>query len=80
MTLARAEATAEPADRCESVLASVVRVLNKVAKRCSVQVADRGPGLSPEQTAQAGRRFWRGDQGRQRKDGGGLVAVLEMPL
>jgi two-component system sensor histidine kinase QseC len=37
-----------------------------------VTVADRGPGLSPEQAEQAGRRFWRGDQGRQRQDGSGL--------
>lgn len=37
-----------------------------------ISVADRGPGLSDEQAAQIGRRFWRGDQGRQRKDGAGL--------
>ncbi|MFP3394306.1 ATP-binding protein, partial [Brevibacillus sp. SIMBA_076] len=33
---------------------------------------DRGPGLSKEQPSQIGRRFWRGDQGRQRQDGAGL--------
>ena len=42
------------------------------AQHCVLAVADRGPGLSPEQAAQIGRRFWRGDQGRQRKDGAGL--------
>ena len=41
--------------------------------RCGrVEVADRGPGLSAEQTTQVGQRFWRGDQGRQRGDGAGL--------
>lgn len=40
--------------------------------RCRIDIADRGPGLSPEQVAQIGRRFWRGDQGRQRQDGAGL--------
>ncbi len=43
-----------------------------VARHCRVEVADRGPGLSAEQTTQIGRRFWRGDQGRQRSDGAGL--------
>lgn len=42
------------------------------AGQCLLTVADRGPGLSPEQVAQVGRRFWRADQGRQRKDGAGL--------
>ena len=45
---------------------------NLASQRCVVAVADRGPGLSAEQAAQIGRRFWRGDQGRQRKDGSGL--------
>lgn len=39
---------------------------------CLIAVADRGPGLSAEHTSQIGQRFWRGDQGRQRKDGSGL--------
>lgn len=42
------------------------------AAACALTVADRGPGLSPEQVSQVGRRFWRADQGRQRKDGAGL--------
>ncbi|MNR45988.1 Phosphate regulon sensor protein PhoR [compost metagenome] len=42
------------------------------AAACALTVADRGPGLSPEQAAQVGRRFWRADQGRQRQDGSGL--------
>ncbi len=42
------------------------------AAACVLTVADRGPGLSPEQAAQVGRRFWRADQGRQRQDGSGL--------
>ncbi|MEA3300627.1 MAG: ATP-binding protein [Pseudomonadota bacterium] len=39
---------------------------------CLITVADRGPGLSVEQTAQIGKRFWRGDQGRRAQDGAGL--------
>lgn len=45
---------------------------NRATQHCVLAVADRGPGLSQEQAAQIGRRFWRGDQGRQRKDGAGL--------
>jgi len=37
-----------------------------------IDVIDCGPGLSAEQSVQIGRRFWRGDQGRQRGDGAGL--------
>lgn len=37
-----------------------------------IEVADRGSGLSVEQIAQVGRRFWRGDQGRSSKEGAGL--------
>lgn len=40
--------------------------------QCLISVADRGPGLSAQQVAQVGRRFWRGDQGRWRSDGAGL--------
>lgn len=40
--------------------------------RCRIDIADRGPGLSEEQVLQVGRRFWRGDEGRQRQDGAGL--------
>jgi len=39
---------------------------------CRLEVADRGPGLSAEQTKQIGQRFWRGDQGWQHNDGAGL--------
>ncbi|SES26725.1 ATP-binding protein [Halopseudomonas bauzanensis] len=42
------------------------------AQRCVLSVADQGPGLSPEQVSQMGRRFWRGDQGRGHQDGAGL--------
>ncbi|WP_175854953.1 ATP-binding protein [Burkholderia anthina] len=42
------------------------------ARVCRLEVADRGPGLSAEQTTQVGQRFWRGDQGRQHSDGAGL--------
>ncbi|MBN5086517.1 sensor histidine kinase N-terminal domain-containing protein [Stenotrophomonas maltophilia] len=45
---------------------------NSSGRYCSVCVADRGPGLTSEQTKQIGQRFWRGDQGRQRGDGAGL--------
>jgi two-component system sensor histidine kinase QseC len=56
----------------QSALVEVCVRFDRAARRCSVTVADRGPGLSPEQAEQAGRRFWRGDQGRQRQDGSGL--------
>lgn len=50
-----------------------VKVLfDHFAQRCVLTIADHGPGLSPEQVSQIGRRFWRGDQGRQRQDGAGL--------
>jgi len=75
-------------------------------KRCRIEVADRGPGLSDKQAEQIGQRFWRGDQGRRQgegaglgisivraimgrfggalelkpREGGGLLAVLQMPL
>lgn len=45
---------------------------NHSTQHCLLSVADQGPGLSPEQASQIGRRFWRGDQGRQSKDGAGL--------
>ena len=47
-------------------------LFDRAARHCVLSVADRGPGLSPEQAARVGRRFWRGDQGRQRQDGAGL--------
>ncbi len=37
-----------------------------------IVVADRGPGLAPEQAMRLGQRFWRGDQGRQQGEGAGL--------
>lgn len=40
--------------------------------QCLISVADHGPGLSVEQAAQIGKRFWRGDQGRRAQDGAGL--------
>lgn len=45
---------------------------NNTSRYCLLAVADQGPGLSKEQVSQIGRRFWRGDQGRQRKEGAGL--------
>lgn len=42
------------------------------SQRCCIAVADRGPGLTEEQAPQIGRRFWRGDQGRQKENGAGL--------
>ncbi len=42
------------------------------ARRCLIDIADRGPGLAPEQVAHLGQRFWRGDQGRSQGDGAGL--------
>src|SRR5690554_5559806 len=42
------------------------------ARCCVIAVADQGPGMDPEQLRQIGRRFWRGDRGRQYQDGAGL--------
>lgn len=42
------------------------------AGQVCIAIADRGPGLNSEQATQIGRRFWRGDQGRNRKEGAGL--------
>jgi two-component system sensor histidine kinase QseC len=47
-------------------------LLDEGAQRCLITVSDRGPGLTTEQASQIGQRFWRGDQGRQSKDGAGL--------
>ena len=50
----------------------VTALFNDATQHCLLTVADRGPGLSKEQASQIGKRFWRGDQGRQRTDGAGL--------
>ncbi|MOA18151.1 Sensor protein SrrB [compost metagenome] len=48
------------------------------ARQCVLTVADRGPGLSPEEVVLVGRRFWRADQGRQRKNGTGLgISIVQ---
>lgn len=47
-------------------------LLEQDVPRCLITVSDRGPGLTTEQAAQIGQRFWRGDQGRNSKDGSGL--------
>ncbi|WP_341644872.1 ATP-binding protein [Thauera sp. SDU_THAU2] len=128
MVLARADASIDPADGCESVLAAVAAVLQKLdvaerprlnvsiegsdtatpiprsmleaairnlvdnairysppntpvdllvsfdsaADRFRIAIADRGPGLGEDHVSLIGRRFWRGDQGRNGKDGAGL--------
>ncbi|MBY0339594.1 MAG: sensor histidine kinase N-terminal domain-containing protein [Rhodocyclaceae bacterium] len=41
-------------------------------QRGRIDICDQGPGLNMEQVSKVGRRFWRGDQGRQQKDGAGL--------
>ena len=38
----------------------------------SIEVSDRGPGMSEAELASAGQRFWRGGRGRQRSEGAGL--------
>lgn len=50
----------------------VAVVSDHSAQQCLVSVADRGPGITFEQASQIGQRFWRGDQGRNSKDGAGL--------
>ncbi|MBM9914546.1 MULTISPECIES: ATP-binding protein [Stenotrophomonas] len=37
-----------------------------------VSILDKGPGISEDQAAQLGRRFWRGDMGRDATQGAGL--------
>ena len=46
-----------------------------------VRVADSGPGLPPDQTAQVFERFWRADKSRTRARGGsglGLAIVASI--
>lgn len=46
--------------------------------RCTLTVADRGPGLSADSVARMGQRFWRADQGRRRNDGSGLgISIVQ---
>lgn len=40
--------------------------------QCRITVVDRGPGMTAQQIAQAGQRFWRGDGGRTDRTGAGL--------
>lgn len=56
----------------DSAAVDVALSVDEAARTFTVAVADRGPGLSEQQVAQVGQRFWRGDQGRQRRDGSGL--------
>lgn len=56
----------------EDTAVDVTAAFDPDAPHYRITVADRGPGLAAEQIAQTGRRFWRGDQGRQHKDGAGL--------
>ncbi len=46
--------------------------LDPASRICAITIADRGPGMSAEQTTHAGQRFWRGDQGRGQGEGAGL--------
>ena len=41
-------------------------------RTCRIAIADRGPGMTDAQIAQAGQRFWRGDAGRPDAAGAGL--------
>lgn len=56
----------------ETTRVEVHACFDHTIQRCVLTMADRGPGLSPQQVSHIGRRFWRGDQGRQRTDGAGL--------
>ena len=42
------------------------------AHGCRIQVMDQGPGLSADEIARAGQRFWRGDRGLCGDGGSGL--------
>ena len=46
--------------------------IEAAGNRAVIAVADRGPGLTAEERAKAGRRFWRGDRGRKGSEGAGL--------
>jgi two-component system OmpR family sensor kinase len=41
-----------------------------------IEVSDSGPGLTPEELAHAGERFWRAAAGRQRGGGSGLGLAI----
>lgn len=56
----------------ENMAVEVAAHFESPTRQCRVIVTDRGPGLSEDQVAKIGRRFWRGDQGRSRNDGAGL--------
>ncbi|MFJ2994916.1 ATP-binding protein [Pandoraea sp. NPDC087047] len=52
--------------------------LDAPRRQYSIVVADRGPGLAPEQTMRLGQRFWRGDRGRQHGEGAGLgISIVQ---
>lgn len=52
--------------------------MDEHGQRYCIVVADRGPGLAPEQTTRLGQRFWRGDQGRQQGEGAGLgISIVQ---
>ena len=56
----------------EDMPVEILARFDSATRQCRIVVADRGPGLSEDQAAKIGQRFWRGDQGRSRNDGAGL--------
>ncbi|AOH35838.1 ATP-binding protein [Luteimonas sp. JM171] len=45
---------------------------DRAGRRVAIEVADRGPGMSEAELANAGQRFWRGASSRDGGDGAGL--------
>ncbi len=56
----------------ETSLVEISAVCSRPGLQGLIEIADRGPGLTAEQSARVEQRFWRGDQGRSSREGAGL--------